>query len=56
MNGFPVWQQTEAVLENPSGVKERHSHAHNPLEAVLHAAEGGASRILHLIEELVLPK
>lgn len=54
--GFPVWQQPKAVLENTSGVKERHGHAHNPLEAVLHASEGGASGVLHLVKEFVLSK
>lgn len=33
--GFPVGNQTKAVLENSAGVKQRHRYPHDALQPVL---------------------
>ena len=48
--GLSVGQYAKAILEDASGVEEGQGHAQYPLEAVLHASEGGASWVLHLVK------
>lgn len=56
VDGRPVGHQTEAVLENSSGVKQRHCYSHDALQAVLQLPQRRAGGILDLIKQLVFSK
>lgn len=54
--GLPVGYQAETVLENSSGMKQRHGYSHDALQSVLQPPQRGAGRVLDLIKQLVLSK
>lgn len=56
VDGLPVGHDTIAVLENSPCVEEGQRDTHDALQLVLNPAETGASRVLHLVKQLVLSK
>lgn len=56
VDGLPVGHDTKAVLEDTPRMEEGQRDTHDALQLVLNQADPGASRVLHLVEQLILPE
>lgn len=56
MDGFSVGHQAKGVLEDATGMEERHGDAHDALQLLLRPAQPRSSGVFHLVEDFVLPK